>query len=274
MRHDSSARRWIRLPGQGARTCPAVRRGSVAIVLPPPCRRRGDNHGGRRRPRAPPRAAARPTSTRACRSRRGSADLLGRMTLPEKIGQMVQIEATQVTDTTNNCTSTGGFNLPNPVCEQKIFVDRRRRLGAGRRDRQPAGHHRQGRHRQHRPGLGQRVQHHPVLRDRSTRGCTSRSSSASTRCTASATRGRRRCSRSRSGWARPGTRPPPRPAAQVTANALRATGWNWDFAPVQDLARDNRWGRYYETWAEEPVLAGAMGAANVRGHAERRRPAR
>src|SRR5215831_17269757 len=51
------------------------------------------------------------------------ADLLGRMTLPEKIGQMVQIEVTQVTDTSNNCTSQGGFNLPNPVCEQKIFVD-------------------------------------------------------------------------------------------------------------------------------------------------------
>ena len=51
----------------------------------------------------------------------------------------------------------------------------------------------------------------------------------------------------------------------VTANALRATGWNWDFAPVQDLARDNRWGRYYETWAEEPALAAALGAANVRG---------
>src|SRR5256885_1701067 len=51
----------------------------------------------------------------------------------------------------------------------------------------------------------------------------------------------------------------------VTAAALRATGWNWNFAPVQDLARDNRWGRYYETWAEQPTLAAAMGAANVRG---------
>ena len=57
------------------------------------------------------------------RSRRGSTDLLSRMTLPEKIGQMVQIEATQVTDTTSTCTSTGGFNVPNPACEQKIFVD-------------------------------------------------------------------------------------------------------------------------------------------------------
>src|SRR6266487_1498303 len=51
----------------------------------------------------------------------------------------------------------------------------------------------------------------------------------------------------------------------VTANALRATGWIWDFAPVQDLSRDNRWGRTYETWAEEPALAAAMGAANVSG---------
>src|SRR6266704_6182557 len=51
----------------------------------------------------------------------------------------------------------------------------------------------------------------------------------------------------------------------ATGNALRATGWVWDFAPVQDLARDNRWGRYYETWAEEPALSAALGGANVRG---------
>src|SRR6202035_5069895 len=51
----------------------------------------------------------------------------------------------------------------------------------------------------------------------------------------------------------------------TTANALRATGWVWTFAPVQDLSRDNRWGRTYETWAEQPVLAAALGAANVQG---------
>ena len=51
----------------------------------------------------------------------------------------------------------------------------------------------------------------------------------------------------------------------ATGSALRATGWNWDFAPVQDLSRDNRWGRTYETWAEEPDLSAALGAANVRG---------
>src|SRR5262249_40385698 len=52
---------------------------------------------------------------------------------------------------------------------------------------------------------------------------------------------------------------------QGTADALRATGWGWNFSPVQDLARDNRWGRYYETWAGQPQLAAAMGAANIRG---------
>jgi beta-glucosidase len=56
-----------------------------------------------------------------------------------------------------------------------------------------------------------------------------------------------------------------RDAGAATRQQLVATGGNWDFAPVQDLARDNRWGRYYETWAEEPMLAGALGAANIAG---------
>ncbi|MFL5879681.1 MAG: glycoside hydrolase family 3 N-terminal domain-containing protein [Actinomycetota bacterium] len=56
-----------------------------------------------------------------------------------------------------------------------------------------------------------------------------------------------------------------RAAGAATRQQLVATGGNWNFAPVQDLARDNRWGRYYETWAEAPVLAAAIGAANVRG---------
>jgi beta-glucosidase len=54
-------------------------------------------------------------------------------------------------------------------------------------------------------------------------------------------------------------------AGAATRGQLLATGGNWNFAPVQDLARDNRWGRLYETWAEQPALAAAIGAANVRG---------
>ena len=192
------------------------------------------------------------------------ADLLGRMTLPEKIGQMVQIEATQVTDKSNSCTSTGGFNLPNPVCEQKIFVrndvgsilaggtdippDTTGKGGTGNTGRDWANEYNtmqsyaMKHSRLHIPvifgvdavhGFGHPWQA-PLFPQPIGMGATWDPAAA-------------------------------RAGGQVTANALRATGWNWAFAPVQDLARDNRWGRYYETWAEEPALAAAMGGAFVRG---------
>ena len=57
--------------------------------------------------------------------------------------------------------------------------------------------------------------------------------------------------------------------ARETGDAVRrqlmAVGTRWNFAPVQDIARDNRWGRYYEPWSEDKLLAGAMGAANIIG---------
>jgi beta-glucosidase len=56
-----------------------------------------------------------------------------------------------------------------------------------------------------------------------------------------------------------------RQAGQATRNQICSVGTVWDFAPVQDVARDNRWGRTYETWGEEPGLSGAMGGANIRG---------
>ncbi len=52
---------------------------------------------------------------------------------------------------------------------------------------------------------------------------------------------------------------------ESTARAVKATGPQWDFAPVQDISRDTRWGRYYETLSEDPYLAGALGAAEVQG---------
>src|SRR6266498_3948990 len=54
-------------------------------------------------------------------------------------------------------------------------------------------------------------------------------------------------------------------AGAATRQQLEATGGNWDFAPAQDLARDTRWGRYYETWSEAPELSAALGGANIRG---------
>ncbi|MCC3776380.1 glycoside hydrolase family 3 N-terminal domain-containing protein [Streptomyces sp. UNOB3_S3] len=56
-----------------------------------------------------------------------------------------------------------------------------------------------------------------------------------------------------------------RACAGATARAVAATGVDWTFAPVADLARDRRWGRYYETFGEDPLLAGALAAAAVRG---------
>ncbi|MEU1313458.1 glycoside hydrolase family 3 N-terminal domain-containing protein [Streptomyces cinnamoneus] len=56
-----------------------------------------------------------------------------------------------------------------------------------------------------------------------------------------------------------------RSVADATARAVAATGIDWNFAPVADLARDRRWGRYYETYGEDPLLAGALAAAAVRG---------
>ncbi|HEU5417144.1 MAG TPA: glycoside hydrolase family 3 N-terminal domain-containing protein [Streptosporangiaceae bacterium] len=191
-------------------------------------------------------------------------DLLGRMTLPEKIGQMVQIEVTQVTDTSDNCTSQGGFNVPNPACEQKILVDNHAGSvlaggsdipvdttgtgGTGNTGRDWADEYNTmqayaiAHSRLHIPvifgvdavhGFGHPYQA-PLFPQSIGMGATWDPAQAQA-------------------------------GGEVTANALRATGWNWDFAPVQDLARDNRWGRTYETWAEEPALAAAMGAANVSG---------
>jgi beta-glucosidase len=46
---------------------------------------------------------------------------------------------------------------------------------------------------------------------------------------------------------------------------LVAVGARHSLAPVLDVARDPRWGRLEETYGEDPVLAGVLGAAYVRG---------
>ena len=52
---------------------------------------------------------------------------------------------------------------------------------------------------------------------------------------------------------------------EMTARDVRATAVNWTFAPVLDVARDIRWGRIYETFGEDPYLVSRMGEAVVRG---------
>jgi beta-glucosidase len=46
---------------------------------------------------------------------------------------------------------------------------------------------------------------------------------------------------------------------------LLAVGARHSLAPVLDIARDPRWGRLEETYGEDPVLVGTLGAAYVRG---------
>lgn len=53
--------------------------------------------------------------------------------------------------------------------------------------------------------------------------------------------------------------------ARITALETRATGINWAFAPCVAVPRDDRWGRTYEGYAEEPGLVAELGAAAVRG---------
>ena len=53
--------------------------------------------------------------------------------------------------------------------------------------------------------------------------------------------------------------------ADVIREQLVAVGARHTLAPVLDIARDPRWGRVEETYGENPVLAGALGTAYVRG---------
>lgn len=51
----------------------------------------------------------------------------------------------------------------------------------------------------------------------------------------------------------------------ATAVEVRATGINWSFAPGVMVPRDERWGRTYEGFSEDPELVAELGAAAVRG---------
>ncbi|WP_225079613.1 glycoside hydrolase family 3 N-terminal domain-containing protein [Streptomyces sp. CoT10] len=44
----------------------------------------------------------------------------------------------------------------------------------------------------------------------------------------------------------------------VTASEVRATGIHWDFAPCLCVSRDERWGRSYESFGEDPALVESM----------------
>lgn len=51
-----------------------------------------------------------------------------------------------------------------------------------------------------------------------------------------------------------------------TALEMRATGSQWTFNPNVEVARDPRWGRVGETFGEDPYLVSLLGIASVKGY--------
>jgi len=51
----------------------------------------------------------------------------------------------------------------------------------------------------------------------------------------------------------------------VTAREIAVTGLDWDFSPTVAVARDDRWGRAYESWSEDPQIVGAFAGKMVEG---------
>ena len=54
-------------------------------------------------------------------------------------------------------------------------------------------------------------------------------------------------------------------SAKVAATEASALGINWTFAPMVDISRDARWGRVMEGAGEDPFLGSAIARARVRG---------
>ena len=53
--------------------------------------------------------------------------------------------------------------------------------------------------------------------------------------------------------------------SRITAMEMRATGVQWTFAPCVTVPRDDRWGRTYEGFSEDPAVVAMLGEAAVKG---------
>jgi beta-glucosidase len=186
-------------------------------------------------------------------------DLLGRMTLKEKVGQMDQAVVGLLRDTTNppNGVCNGGnTSQPQPNCLQTVLTtDATGSVLSGGTDNPPGNTGTDW------ANLYNTIQHYAIDHSRlhipiiygvdAVHGFGH--PTAATLFPQSIGMG--------ATW----DTQLARQAGQATRDQICSVGTVWDFAPVQDVARDNRWGRYYETWGEEPALSGAIGAANIRG---------
>ena len=51
----------------------------------------------------------------------------------------------------------------------------------------------------------------------------------------------------------------------ATATEIEVTGIDWNFSPTVAVARDDRWGRTYESYSEDPAIVARLGAALIEG---------
>ena len=165
------------------------------------------------------------TRTRTCRCQSAWPTSSSRMTLEEKVGQMTQTERYQVVRRRRPRSRPGELGS---ILSGGGSTPRRTRRGWADMSTASSA---------------------PRWRP----ACTSRCCTASTPCTATATCSARPCSpqhRPRR-HARPGARSE---VAHITAEETRAIGPQWTFAPCICAARDDRWGRTYESFSEDPDL--------------------
>ncbi len=56
-----------------------------------------------------------------------------------------------------------------------------------------------------------------------------------------------------------------RKIGEITAQELRVVGGDWTFAPTIAVARDDRWGRTYESYSEDPKIVSEYATAIIEG---------
>ncbi len=56
-----------------------------------------------------------------------------------------------------------------------------------------------------------------------------------------------------------------REIGEATAREIAVTGQDWDFSPTVAVARDDRWGRSYESYSEDPEIVAAYAGKMVEG---------
>lgn len=54
--------------------------------------------------------------------------------------------------------------------------------------------------------------------------------------------------------------------SEITAIQVRATGMDWTFSPAVSVARNDRWGRTYEAYSEDPQLVAKLGRQSILGY--------